>query len=158
MQPLQIETEVADRVSLGTVAHRAFGLKRTVVVLLLIFCSYSAFAHASTLIRPPLLVRLTGTLLPVEGEGERGLYPPLNVLVNGKRWIFSLAKVENLAGIGQGWMILQHIFPFQLRLSGPEHLLNNFHKPVVVAKLLAIEGRLYIGSRLLVITAVQEDK
>lgn len=104
-------------------------------------------------------VRLTGMLLPVKERGLNGNRESLDVLINGKAWIFQLAKVENLKGSGgNGRAILRQVFPARLTFTGDEDLLHNLQQPEVVGKPLAITAFLYPASRVLFITAVNGAK
>ena len=69
------------------------------------------------------LVRFAGTLLPVEGKGTSDLNT-LTVFIRDQAWLFRLDKVETLAGTNLGWMILNDIFPPELRFAGPADLLR----------------------------------
>jgi hypothetical protein len=129
--------------------------KITLVLLVSVLCSTAASAQLFPRIEPPPLVRFTGALLPIEEEGHRGLHA-LIVLINEKRWIFRLKKVETLTGRNRGWSILQDLFPPQVRFTGPANLIQLLQKPESEGKLLVIEGRLYTGDRRLFVTAVEE--
>lgn len=100
-------------------------------------------------------VRLTGTLLPAEERGLNGNRESLDVLINGKAWIFQLAKVENLkASGGSGGAILRQLFPDRVNFVGANDLIHNLQEPKVIGKPLTIIGFLYPASRVLFITAV----
>lgn len=104
---------------------------------------------------PPPLVRFTGSFLPLEGK-RPGALAMLTVSIEGMRWKFNVAKVEKLTGKEVGSLrLLQSIFPPQLRLTGPDELLRPLQDPQVAGKPLVIEGRLYVGDRMLFITAVK---
>jgi len=122
-----------------------------------VFWSTAAFAQGIPRIEPPPLVRFTGALLPLEEEGHKGLHT-LTVFIKGQKWILRLAKVETLTGRNRGWMILQDLFPPQVRFIGPENLIQLLQKPESAGKLLTIEGRLYTGDRMFFVTAVEEAK
>lgn len=128
--------------------------KAAVVLLMLVFWSSAAFAQ---IFKPPLLIRFTGALFPIEKEGQRNLYHTLNVLIKGEeRWIFRLDKVEPLTSTNNGWAILQRLFPPRVCFTGPEDLLHLLQKPEIAGKPLIIEGRLYIRAKMFLITAVEE--
>ena len=127
-----------------------------VVPLVLSFWPTAASAQAVPYIEPPPLVRFTGALHPLEEKGRGGLLT-LTVSVKDTKWIFRIAKVEKLTGRNpSGWRLLQDLFPQQVRFVGPAELLHPLQEPEIVGKLLIIEGRLYTGDRMLLITAVEE--
>ena len=127
-----------------------------VVLLGSVFWSTAASAQAIPQIEPPPLVRFTGALHSLEEKGRGGLLT-LTVSVKDTKWIFRIVKVEKLTGRNpSGWRLLQSLFPPQLRFVGPAELLHPLQEPEIVGKLLIIEGRLYTGDRMLLITAVEE--
>ena len=104
---------------------------------------------------PPPLVRFTGSFFPLEEKRPEAL-AILTVSVEKTRWRFNVAKVEKLTGKEVGSLrLLQAIFPPQLRLTGPDELLRPLQDPQVAGKPLVIEGLLYVGDRMLFITAVK---
>ncbi len=130
-------------------------MRQKTVFALLLLVFWSSAAPAQIFIEPPSLVRFTGVLLPVEEKAHRNVHT-LTVLIKEKKWILRLTKVETLAGRNRGWSILQDLFPPQVRFSGPEPLIQLLQKPESEGKLLKIEGRLYIGDRRFLVTAVEE--
>ena len=101
-------------------------------------------------------MRFTGALLPLE-EKNRSSLNTLIVSIKGKKWIFSIAKVEKLTGGSfDGWRLLRDIFPPEVRFLGPEELLSLLQEPEIMGKLLTLEGHLYIGSRMFFVRIVEE--
>lgn len=103
-------------------------------------------------------VRLTGTLLPVEEEGRGGLRDTLDVNIDGKVWVFRLAKVQNLKANGFGREIFRHVVPAGVRFVGSEDHIHNLQKPEMADTRLTITGFLYPVSRTFFITAMDEVK
>jgi len=113
-------------------------------------------AQIASHLEPPPLVRFTGALLPLEEKG-RGSLHTLTVSIQGKKRLFRIANVEKLTGMDpNGWRLLQDLFPSDLRLIGPEALLSPLLHPESEGKTLTIEGNLYSGDRMFVVTAVRE--
>ena len=109
-------------------------------------------------LEPPPLVRLTGALLPLDEQGRGGL-STLTVSVKETKWIFKVAKIEKLTGTASSDLrLLQSLFPAQLRFIGPDALLDLLQAPEIAGKSLTIEGRLYVGDRMLFLTAVVEGQ
>ena len=82
--------------------------------------------------------------------------PTLTVLVAKKRWIFRLAKVENLTGRDLSALrLLQVLFPPHVHFIGLEEFVRPLQDPEVLGKRLRIEGLLYTADRVLLITAME---
>jgi len=128
--------------------------KALIVVLLGMSVLWSAVAGAQSCYQPPL-VRFSGLFLPVEERGRSGV-PTLRVLVAEKRWIFRIAKVENLTGRDLSALrLLQVLFPPHVHFVGPEEFVRPLQDPEVAGKRLRIEGLLYTADRVLLITAME---
>jgi hypothetical protein len=129
---------------------------RTIMVLAVCTQPVPVLAQGGLRIEPPPLVRFTGSFLPLE-EKRPGALAMLTVSVEGTQWKFNVAKVEKLTGKEVGSLrLLQSIFPPQLRFTGPDELLRPLQDPQVAGKPLVIEGRLYVGDRMLFVTAVKQ--
>jgi len=128
----------------------------TIVLLTLILCTSasSSWAQLSPRSTPPPLVRFTGKLLPVEEAYASSLRPLLEVSIKGERWVLRLARVQILASGYTQEELLRLLVP-PLHFDGPENLLRSLQTPEHVGQLLAIEGRLYLRSNVLLITAVE---
>ena len=109
----------------------------------------------------PPLIRLTGILLPPEEKTpETYLNKPFTLLVRDKKWIMRLTNVEDITGsrIRSEFNLVDAIYPPELHLVGPEKLIEPLMKPDIAGKLINIEGRLYIGERMLFVVRVKEVK
>jgi len=96
-------------------------------------------------------IRLTGTLVSTE-DGQRG--NALDVVINGRQWIFRIAKIKNLlpSGVTES-AILRHIFAPRVTVTGSQELLQNLQKAAIVSKPLTITGFLYSGSGVFFLTS-----
>ncbi|MDP2604548.1 MAG: hypothetical protein Q8S00_18475 [Deltaproteobacteria bacterium] len=96
-------------------------------------------------------IRLTGTLVSTE-DGQRG--NALNVAINGRQWIFRIAKIKNLlpSGVTES-AILRYIFAPRVTVTGSQELLQNLQKAAIVSKPLTITGFLYSGSGVFFVTS-----
>jgi hypothetical protein len=103
----------------------------------------------------PPLVRFTGTLVPPGKKSDDSLHT-LRVFIRNNEWLFRLDNVETLTGMNRGWMILNDIFPPELRFTGPENLLRLLQDAESTGKPITVEGRLYIGDRMFVVTGAEE--
>lgn len=130
-------------------------LSTAVVLLTTVCCPMIATAQLPQF-EPPPLVRLTGALHPIAEKGRSSMHT-LTVSIQGKEWLFRIAKVEKLTGSSpDGWRLLRGLFPSQVRFVGPEALLRSLQDPELEGIPLIIEGRLYVGNRILQITTVEE--
>jgi hypothetical protein len=67
-------------------------------------------------------------------------------------------RIEKLTGRDpSGTRLLESIFPRDLRFTGPEHLLNVLRDPQNEGTVMTIEGRLYVGERMFLLTSVTDS-
>jgi len=104
---------------------------------------------SSPYVTPPV-VRLTGTLVPLQ-KPEYGGLDTLNVWINNQEWIFKLSDVETLSGTNYGPMILNQLFPREVRFKGPDTLMQPIQNAAATGKPLIVEGRLYMSDRVLMV-------
>lgn len=105
---------------------------------------------------PPPLVRLTGSLLPLEEKGRSHL-PTLTILIKGDKRIFRIVNVEKLTGNDpDGWRLLRALFPPEVRCVGPEKPLSLLQTSEIMGRRITIEGHLYVGSRMFFVKFVRE--
>lgn len=133
-------------------------LLRLDAALFLLLTVWAATASAHGLARLPLLVRFTGTIVTDKQDNQRSFYPDVLLLIDGKTSTFRITKVQSLTGIEKGWQILQYLVPPRLTLGGPRNLIAALQNPEMIGKSLVIEGRLYTGARMLIVTGVEEGK
>lgn len=123
-------------------------------ILLLEVNAPSMTAVAQIVSEPPPLVRLTGALQPSEAK-RSGDMLTLSVSIKGTTRLLRVTQVEKLTGRSpDGWRLLGDLFPPQLRCVGPDESLRVLQSPETIGKPLVIEGRLYSGERMLLITSV----
>ena len=130
--------------------------KICLMFLVLVLWSSATPTQVLAFLATPPRVRLTGALFSIEGEKQKEVLHELNVFVREKQWTLRLAKAEFVAGTGRNWMVLQRLFPPSVRFVGPEDLIHPLLKAEIAGKPLIIEGLLYVGTRTLFITAVEE--
>jgi len=104
----------------------------------------------------PPVVRLTGTLVPAKEQQERGL-DTLAVWLNGQEWVFKLTDVKTLSGTNYGAMILNKLFPREVRFKGSDEVLHSIQNTAATGKPLTVEGRLYIADRNFLVLAQEES-
>jgi len=122
----------------------------------LAFIGYLGFGREPVMAYEVHSIRLTGMLLPLEEEVRKT--DTVNVIMNGREWIFQVAKAENPAGTGvSGRTALRHVFPARLMLTGSK-VIENLREPEIVGKTIIITGFLYAASRILFVTAVEKPK
>jgi hypothetical protein len=118
-------------------------------VVLLITASWFTLAFAQGI----PLVRLTGTLHPLQEKSPSGLHT-LTVSIKGHEKLLSFSKVES-----SNFKIrrqLKKLFPPKLRLVGSDALLRTLQAPEINGVLLIIEGQLNMRDRMLIVTALEE--
>jgi hypothetical protein len=126
-----------------------------IILLSAIFCPAIAAAQVSP--EPPPLVRFTGSFLPFTGEEASGL-STLTVSIKGTKWRMMINRIEKLTGRDpSGTRLLESIFPRHLRFTGPEHLLNVLRDPQNEGTVMTIEGRLYVGEHMFLLTSVTDS-
>ena len=127
------------------------------IVLSLIFLLCPVLTSAQINPEPPPLVRFTGSLLPLSEAKAAGL-STLTVSIKETKWQMRIDRVEKLTGRDpSGTRLLESIFPPQLRFTGPEHLLNVLRDPQIEGTVMTIEGRLYIGERMFLVTSITDS-
>ena len=110
-------------------------------------------------VEPPPLVRLTGVLVPIAMFPPASRLSTLTVKIGENKYILKIKKFEKLTGQGATELhLLESIFPPFLRFTGPESLLFSLQDASAAGKMFAIEGRLYPGDRLLLLTDVQAEE
>ena len=99
----------------------------------------------------PPVVRLSGTLVPITGQQDKGL-GTLNVWIKDQEWAFKLTDVKTLSGTDYGAMILNKLFPREVRFKGPDTIIHPIQNAAAAGKPLVVEGRLYVADRTFLVT------
>jgi hypothetical protein len=100
------------------------------------------------------LVRLTGTLFPLEHNDKGADMYTLTVQVHNTRWTLKVKEAQDLTGNRTSLDILESIFPRTLYLRGPHKIMDSLRKPQGSGKPLVIEGNLYISSGILQVSSI----
>ncbi len=133
--------------------------KRTVVTgAVFVSMLWTAAASAQQLGNVPPEMRFIGTLAAPTGEKDVGGFHSLIVHIEGKELIFKVTQVYDTTGAQNGWLIFSYIAPPELYLKGPSALLDPLTKDDALGKPLAITGRLYVSSRVLMVDRVKDAK
>lgn len=98
-------------------------------------------------------VRLSGILLPLEGEAEPS-EPALTILVKGTSWRFQLANVEEVKKHDQEDARVDELQRHTVRLYGPTPLLVPLQQPKIMGQPITIEGYLYPKERRLLVVTI----
>ncbi len=124
-----------------------------IFILLSIFF-FPVIAAAQISPEPPPLVRFTGSFLPLNEIRPAGL-STLTVSIKETKWRMQIAKVEKLTGrSSSGTRLLESLFPRQLHFTGPERLLNILRDPQIEGQMMTVEGRLYVGDHMFLLTDI----
>ena len=102
----------------------------------------------------PPLVRITGTLVPLE-EKQHGKLQTITVHVKGKSWKLRVEKIITLTATRRsGSSLLHDLFPRKLHLIGADDLLAPLQQETIVGKPIVLEGRLFVGNNQLLLSDV----
>jgi hypothetical protein len=124
--------------------------KKTILLALVLSLPIASVASARRLGVPPV-VRLTGTLVPITRKQDQGL-DTLNVWIKDQEWAFKVTDVKTLSGTDYGPMILNQLFPREVRFEGPDTVIAPIQTAAAAGKPLVVEGRLYVADRSLMVT------
>jgi len=127
-----------------------------IITLLFIFL-FPVVSVAQVAPEPPPLIRFTGSFLPID-EAKAGELSSLMVSIKETKWYLRIAKVEKLSGRDpSGTRLLESLFPRQIQITGPEHLLNILRDPRIAGTAMTLEGRLYVGERMFFLTTITDS-
>lgn len=98
-------------------------------------------------------VRLSGILLPLEGEAEPP-EPALTIFVKGASWRFQLANVEEIKTHDQEDARVDELQRHTVRLYGPTPLLAPLQQSTIIGQPITIEGYLYPKERRLLVVTI----
>lgn len=136
--------------------YRFVFLSMDIMVTTILLCFFLCPGHTAAQIspEPPPLVRFTGSFLPVT-EGKAAGHSSLNVSIKSVKWRMQIAKVEKLSGRSpSGTRLLEGLFPRQLHFTGPAELLNVLRDPQIEGQMIIIEGHLYVGDHMFLVTKI----
>lgn len=109
---------------------------------------------APSLFGSPLVVRMSGILLPLN-EHERHALDTLTVTIaDTQQWLFKVTRVDTLPDTASGGMILREIFPPELHITGATHDMAVLKQPTVVGKAVTLQGFLSLAERTLYVGGV----
>lgn len=101
---------------------------------------------------PPPLIRMTGTFLTAEAAKKHS--PIIELRVQEQLLTFHVREVRSPTDPAQDWSVLQNLGGF-LRIKGSAETLNLLLRQATNSEPLVLEGRLYEGERVLMLTAVE---
>src|SRR5262245_22696094 len=156
--PIMLDTStgarwpIAQRLLFSCIASCALAL------LLLSFTRSMATAMQGlpSLEQPPL-VRLTGSFLRADEPAPAGT-STLTVSLQDESRIFAVKNIEKLTDKPTtGLRLLASLFPPTLRFVGPPAVLDPLRRSDAIGKSFVIEGRLYVGDRMLLLLSAKEE-
>lgn len=118
-------------------------------------CWTLGFAEDAIYPERPVSVRVTGTLLPADGQAHEDIIT-VPIFVQGQPWLLRVGKVEELTAHERQQAVKHDILLRQVRFYGPEELIDKLRRPDMAGKVLTIEGRLDAREQRFLVTAVQE--
>lgn len=126
------------------------------VMLFSMLCWTTSFAEDAIYPERPVSVRVTGTLLPADGQTREDIIT-VPIFVQGQPWLLRIGKVEELTAYERAQAVKHDILLRQVRFYGPEELISKLRRPDMVGRVLTIEGRLDAREKRFLVTAVQES-
>jgi hypothetical protein len=82
----------------------------------------------------------------------------LKSLIGSEKSTFVLDKIKIVGSVGLNRATLQRLFPPVIRFVGSDDLMRRLKSPKIMGKVITIEGLLYTGSRMLLLTEVDDGK
>lgn len=100
---------------------------------------------------PTLL--LVGTFYPA-GTRPRGNV--IAVKIHEKKFYFKIKSARNLYGSELAYTIISNLFPPELRLAGPDKIIDPLLKKNIFGKLYSLRGTVYASDNLMYLDKVTE--
>lgn len=126
------------------------GITKTSIAIVILTSILSTPIATASLFPPylsgPPVVRFIGTFQPA-GEKDASGLNTLTVSIQNQKWLFQVSRVDTITGSDPGMMLLNYIFPPQLRFFGPPDRLAPLESPEIAGKQVTLEGFLYIQDR-----------
>jgi hypothetical protein len=82
----------------------------------------------------------------------------LKSLIGSEKSTFVLDKMKIVGSVGLNRATLQRLFPPVIRFVGSDDLMRRLKSPKIMGKVITIEGLLYTGSRMLLLTEVDDGE
>ena len=125
--------------------------RQTLAMIVAVGALLGAFGRVcqavSPILRPPLVVTMSGTLQPFHEQENHGLNTLTVTIADKQKWLFSVNRVDTVTGTDPGVMLLSEIFPPELRIMGSTHDMAVLEQPTVAGKTITLQGFLYIADR-----------
>ena len=93
------------------------------------------------------VVRMSGTLQSFDEKESHGLNTLTVTIEDKQKLLFRVNRVDTLTGSDPGMMLLNYIFPPELRLMGATSTVAQLAQPDMVGKQVSLQGFLYIEDR-----------
>jgi hypothetical protein len=102
----------------------------------------------------PTSVSFVGTIQPF-AEKKEGDLDTLIIYIDGEKLLFNVTEVYTEAGRDPVGLLLSHIFPPELYLSGPAKRLEPIKDSANLGKRFTIQGFLFVSDNMLAVMAVK---
>jgi hypothetical protein len=103
----------------------------------------------------PVDLRVTGTLLPADGQKRDDLVT-VNIFVRDTPLVLRIGKVEDLTAPERTRAVKDDVLLRQVRFSGANALMERMLKPEMLGRVLTIQGWLDTRERRFLVTSVEE--
>ena len=126
--------------------------RQTLAMIVAVGALLGAFGRVcqavSPILRPPLVVTMSGTLQPFNDQDSRGLNTLTVTIDDKQQWLFKVNRVDTVTGTDHpGLMLLSEIFPPALHIMGSTSDMAALEEPSVVGKTVTLQGFLYLADR-----------
>ena len=125
--------------------------RQTLVMIVAVGALLGAFGRVCQAVPPflrsPLVVTMSGTLQPFNEQDSHGLNTLTVTIDDKQKWLFNVNRVDTVTGTDPGVMLLNEIFPPELRIEGSTSNMAVLEDPSVVGKTVTLQGFLYIDDR-----------
>jgi hypothetical protein len=129
-------------------------LKRAILLIVVGVAIGGVTAASARLRAQPPIVRFIGAFQPYDKKAAGDLNT-LTMTYKEHQWLFKVEQVNALGARDSGTMLLRHIFPPHLSLSGPAELLEPLGNPDHMGKRWRLEGMLYLKTRRYYVATVE---
>ena len=125
--------------------------RQTLAMIVAVGALLGAFGRVcqavSPILRPPLVVTMSGTLQPFNEQDSHSLNTLTVIIADKQQWLFRVNRVDTVTGTDPGVMLLSEIFPPELRIMGSTPDMAVLEQPTVAGKTITLQGFLYIADR-----------
>jgi len=125
--------------------------RQTLVMIVAVGALLGAFGRVCQAVPPflrsPLVVTMSGTLLPFNEHESHGLNTLTVTIDDKQKLVFKVDRVDTVTDTDPGLMLLSEIFPPELHIRSSTDNTALLEGPTVAGKTVTLQGFLYIADR-----------